>query len=260
MTKPALIIIMLFFLFVFACSDVEKPIQTSDNVSDCSFSKLKDIIISKEIKNGQEITIKGAIEANIDILKKKFGNVEISIEDNIALNKTIETIDERITYDQKFRSNHDAIVQILCSLEKDLEKEKLETERKKKLFDDYDEMRRKYFRYLIGERQKNTDATETNAIEETTVSPLKIVKENPEPKVKLKSFYVVSNTDMKGTYLKIPQFKDIRVNSEYQQVKIPANTALEDLYLYDKKGNKWQSTPRGEKIIFSSNNLILTNE
>jgi hypothetical protein len=124
--------------------------------SSCSYEKLVSESVQTNSTNGHKISleIEGKILANI----KKLGDVEgkFRASDSIYLNLVSEIKKQTVNYSDEFLATHNAIVQILCDIENQIQDSTLNTEQRAKLFQEKMDRRTEYFDFLLGKASKTT--------------------------------------------------------------------------------------------------------
>jgi len=148
-TLIKIIIYAFLLLNIKACYN-DKEVKKSEN---CSFNKLYSSDIETVTATGNTMVLSGKIMANIKRLSGIRGELEVL--DTLFLNRVDRKITNKESYSDDFLGTHNAIVQILCSLESEMIDTALDISRKSKIQLNFDNKRDEYFNYLLGTNEKS---------------------------------------------------------------------------------------------------------
>lgn len=158
LTNYFLIFILLSSFTIFSCS----------SSNDCSFKELKNTNTTSIKSTEYTAGLKGVIKGN---LTKLLADGEVEAKGGVKISDFIN-IAENVIYTPEFIERHNAIVQVLCSIEADLNHPKIPQEQISELFKDKKKKRDEYFALLIKKENKK---------DSLNIEPIHIPKPEQKP-------------------------------------------------------------------------------
>lgn len=146
------IISVFICVLILSCQNDSRELK--EDIFACSFNKLKSSTKLEESEKSNTIKIDARIQANLKKLTSIGG--ELSISDSIVLNRIKEKSINTAIYSSEFLEKHNGIVEVLCSIEREMKDTTLSMENRNRLREDLWEKRTMYFNLLIGSNSGNT--------------------------------------------------------------------------------------------------------
>lgn len=154
MKKVYVCIVSCLLILIFACG--------KERTFSCPYSELLNSETEKISDNSHALggEIKFIVKKNLE--KMGSSNFSIELKDSSILSTKEKTLQISPEYDQKFLSQHNSIIQILCSIDQDLQNDKLSKEERKTLVSEKIEKRTEYFNLLVRGNRKSDDNAQTD--------------------------------------------------------------------------------------------------
>lgn len=149
-----LMITSLIFL-IYSCKSDKQ--MTEDVVSnfDCPYKEIVTSETIEEYNSGSKISVglKVDLESNMKLIEKiGEGAVNLEVNDTTVLNNIYKQISKKTLYSASFLETHNSIIQVLCSIEKDLQDTTISSTIKAALMNEKIKKRTDYFNFLLENR------------------------------------------------------------------------------------------------------------
>ena len=148
--------VLFLFCGVLICCNSEEDVPT-DASYDCSFSKLENYTKTESEGFEHSLKVEGVLKANFKKISSFTG--EVSVEDSIVFDRMFREETNGVAYSDSFLEKHNAIIDILCSIENDLRDSVLSEEEITVLKNSFWNKRDRYFDLLIGDNQREGSQT-----------------------------------------------------------------------------------------------------
>jgi hypothetical protein len=153
------ILIAISALLIYSCKSDQHTSEKATSSFDCPYQKIEISETNEQHNDGSKLSggIKINLESNTELLKK-IGKGEINIEfsDTTVLNNITKQISKKTLYSANFMETHNSIIQILCSIEKDLQDTTLSNISRDALLIEKIKKRTDYFNFLLSSRDSIT--------------------------------------------------------------------------------------------------------
>jgi hypothetical protein len=156
--KRTIIIISAFLIY--SCKSDQHTSEKATSSSDCPYQEIEISENNEQYNDGNKFSggIKINLESNMELLKKNGkGEITIEVSDTTILNNVAKQISKKTLYSANFMETHNSIIQILCSIEKDLQDTTLSSITRDALLIEKVKKRTDYFNFLLASRDSITD-------------------------------------------------------------------------------------------------------
>jgi hypothetical protein len=152
------IIIITVFLIHACKSDRHKSEEISSSF-DCPFQEIEISETNEKYNEGSKLSgrLKIDLESNMKLLKISKGEINFEVNDTTILNNVSKQISKKTLYSRNFMETHNSIIQILCSIEKDLQDTTLSNGLRDILMNEKIKKRTDYFNFLLSSRDSITN-------------------------------------------------------------------------------------------------------
>lgn len=137
---------VVFVAFFVGCRKKEEPQQV-----ECSYERFYSFSSIDKSKNGNQLStnIRAVLDANIPKLKFIKGKVDVTIVDTLYSDLQTTLIEKKVNYSSVFMERHNAIIDIICDIEKEINNPLTDSVTRKKLQEEKSQKRDDYFNFLL---------------------------------------------------------------------------------------------------------------
>ena len=153
------LMIISIIILLNSCKSDKPVIEEVGSNFDCPYKEILMSEISEECNNGSKISasLKVNLESNAKLIKKiGKGGVNLEFNDTTILNDVHKQISKKTLYSTGFLETHNSIIQILCSIEKDLQDTTISSVTRDALMNEKIKRRTDYFNFLLENRDSIT--------------------------------------------------------------------------------------------------------
>lgn len=135
-----------FIAFFSGCRKKEEPQKV-----ECSYEHFYSVSSIDESKNGNQLSanFRAVLDVNIPKLKFIKGRVDGRIVDTLYSDLRTSLTEKKVNYSSAFMERHNAIIDIICDIEKEINNPLTDSARRKRLQEEKSQKRDDYFNFLL---------------------------------------------------------------------------------------------------------------
>jgi hypothetical protein len=137
-------------IFLGSCLSEKNSSDEQKMDNDCSYKRLVSYESKEKTSEGHSLVLGFELAIKPNIKKLAEGDIDAKITDTTFIKRVEKMYTESAKYSSEFIERHNAIVDMLCSIERDLKDTTLNDTIKQKLFEDRIRYRGDYMKFLIG--------------------------------------------------------------------------------------------------------------